>query len=96
VIPSFKVKPNTHSMCAQESCFYTYRKKWMQINQCHMLGLNSRGLLSPKHEGMRRECESGESVKVGRTRLYNRCLACSREGELVSTRPGECCPPRAS
>jgi hypothetical protein len=29
-------------------------------------------------------------------RLSNRCLPCSKEGELVSARHGECCPPRAS
>jgi hypothetical protein len=47
-----------------------------------------------------RKCTINAESKVCDARSYrrlcNRCLPCSKEGELVSARPGECCPPRAS
>jgi hypothetical protein len=47
-----------------------------------------------------RKCTTNAGKKVCNAKSYrrlcNRCLPYSREGELVSARLGECCPPRGS
>jgi hypothetical protein len=35
----------------------------LEHDRCQMLGLNSRGLLSPEHRGVRRGCEGVESTR---------------------------------